>query len=190
MNRLLIDVEAVNALEEWSVYNPGYVLTARPYFNKYEVHIDIGIGRYVVYTEMNDKKVKLSVKILGQKLYAVITGYKNGSTDITFEIKMRNGYPYLSTAPEFANNMLNLVLAANAVLTYGNIVDDNTVRLQGHNEGDDKIIIFRAYDSKVYALSTGFHRSPVGVFSVRGHFRKYKSGKVVWIDEYWKGLTK
>ena len=33
----------------------------------------------------------------------------------------------------------------------------------------------------------GSHGSPSGTFSVRGHYRHYKSGKVVWIEEYMKG---
>ena len=33
----------------------------------------------------------------------------------------------------------------------------------------------------------GSHSSPQGVFSVRGHYRQYKSGKVIWIAQYTKG---
>ncbi|MBR1760927.1 MAG: hypothetical protein IJ741_07085 [Schwartzia sp.] len=33
----------------------------------------------------------------------------------------------------------------------------------------------------------GHHASPKGIFTVRGHYRRYKSGKVVWIQEYKKG---
>lgn len=40
------------------------------------------------------------------------------------------------------------------------------------------------------ALPKGSHASPKGIFSVRGHFRHYKSGKVVWIEEYKKGTGK
>lgn len=36
----------------------------------------------------------------------------------------------------------------------------------------------------------GSHASPSGSFSVRGHFRHYKSGKVVWIAEFEKGKGK
>ena len=36
----------------------------------------------------------------------------------------------------------------------------------------------------------GSHTSCSGEFSVRGHFRHYKSGKVVWINEYRKGTGK
>lgn len=34
------------------------------------------------------------------------------------------------------------------------------------------------------------HKSPEGVFSVHGHYRKYKNGKIVWIKEYKKGEGK
>ena len=36
----------------------------------------------------------------------------------------------------------------------------------------------------------GHHASPRGIFTVRGHYRRYKSGKVVWIQEYKKGEGK
>lgn len=36
----------------------------------------------------------------------------------------------------------------------------------------------------------GSHNSPQGEFSVRGHFRHYKNGKVIWIAEFTKGCGK
>lgn len=36
----------------------------------------------------------------------------------------------------------------------------------------------------------GHHASPQGVFGVRGHYRHYKNGHVVWISEYTKGRGK
>lgn len=47
--------------------------------------------------------------------------------------------------------------------------------------------ILRATRDGVAAIPRGSHASPSGEFSVRGHFRHYKSGKVVWVDEYRKG---
>ena len=41
-----------------------------------------------------------------------------------------------------------------------------------------------------HLMVKGSHSSPSGMFSVRGHFRHYKSGKVVWIAEYTKGCGK
>lgn len=43
-------------------------------------------------------------------------------------------------------------------------------------------------DSKTAAIMPhGKHRSPQGTFNVRGHFRHYRDGKIVWIEEYSKG---
>ena len=36
----------------------------------------------------------------------------------------------------------------------------------------------------------GHHRSPEGIFTVRGHYRRYKTGKTIWIKEYKKGTGK
>lgn len=35
-----------------------------------------------------------------------------------------------------------------------------------------------------------FFPTPEGVFQVRGHFRRYPTGKVIWIDGFMKGVDK
>lgn len=50
--------------------------------------------------------------------------------------------------------------------------------------------ILRSDKGTLTAVPRGSHASPSGIFSVRGHFRHYKSGKVVWISEYKKGEGK
>ena len=47
--------------------------------------------------------------------------------------------------------------------------------------------IFRDIISGSHIPPRGHHASPAGVFSVRGHYRRYKSGKTVWIKPYKKG---
>lgn len=47
--------------------------------------------------------------------------------------------------------------------------------------------ILRKVNGTLLAAPRGSHASPRGIFTVRGHFRRYKSGKVVWIAEYRKG---
>ena len=47
--------------------------------------------------------------------------------------------------------------------------------------------ILRMTNGSPYIAPRGSHASPTGIFTVRGHFRYYKSGKVVWISEYQKG---
>ena len=50
--------------------------------------------------------------------------------------------------------------------------------------------ILRHRGVSVYVGGHGTHASPKGEFSVRGHYRHYKSGKTVWINEYQKGTGK
>lgn len=47
--------------------------------------------------------------------------------------------------------------------------------------------IIRTLNGRVLAAPVGSHASPSYAFSVRGHYRHYKSGKVVWIEQYKKG---
>lgn len=50
--------------------------------------------------------------------------------------------------------------------------------------------ILRQDNGALVAAPKGSHASPRGEFTVRGHYRHYASGKVVWIAEYRKGTGK
>lgn len=50
--------------------------------------------------------------------------------------------------------------------------------------------ILRQVNGVITATPRGSHARPRGEFSVRGHYRHYASGKVVWIAEYRKGTGK
>ena len=52
--------------------------------------------------------------------------------------------------------------------------------------------ILRSINGALSAVPRGSHASPRGIFTVRGHYRHYKSGKVVWVSEYekWTGKRK
>lgn len=50
--------------------------------------------------------------------------------------------------------------------------------------------ILRQDNGALIAAPKGSHASPRGEFTVRGHYRHYASGKVVWIAEYRKGTGK
>ena len=50
--------------------------------------------------------------------------------------------------------------------------------------------ILRSINGALSAVPRGSHASPRGIFTVRGHYRHYKSGKVVWVSEYKKGTGK
>ena len=80
----------------------------------------------------------------------------------------------------------------NAFLWYGNFLDRDKREFSavGKNRNGNKTIVFRPFQNQLYAASVGHHRSPEGVFQVRGHFRRYKTGKVIWIDGFMKELIR
>ena len=47
--------------------------------------------------------------------------------------------------------------------------------------------IIHSVGKQLTVVPRGHHASPACSFTVRGHFRHYKSGKTVWIAEYRKG---
>lgn len=96
---------------------------------------------------------------------------------------------------EQLNVMMILITSyihTNAFLWYGNFLDRDKREFSavGKNRNGNKTIVFRPFQNQLYAASVGHHRSPEGVFQVRGHFRRYKTGKVIWIDGFMKGVDK
>lgn len=73
---------------------------------------------------------------------------------------------------------------------FGNITEDKRIITRRSNTRNRKNITFRKFKESLYAVEFRPHKSPEGVFSVRGHFRKYANGKIIWIDEYLKGKNK
>lgn len=61
---------------------------------------------------------------------------------------------------------------------------------QMKKQGKRTTYILRSVNGALSAVPRGSHASPRGIFTVRGHYRHYKSGKVVWVPEYKKGTGK
>lgn len=70
-------------------------------------------------------------------------------------------------------------------------IDTNHQKKKNSKTKKESIIFIIKKDKqgKIHAVNDS-KRSPKGEFSVRGHFRKYKNGKSVWIDAYTKGNGK
>lgn len=62
---------------------------------------------------------------------------------------------------------------------------------QNKTKRDNTIYLFNRQPSgKIVIRKKGERSAPHGEFNVRGHFRHLKSGKVVWINEFKKGVGK
>lgn len=99
---------------------------------------------------------------------------------------------------EEIQSCLSLYGSVVALMVYGEKVHTQSAgrnkshersRSQKKQSGNYTYILRRGGVS-LYVGRCGEHASPKGEFSVRGHYRHYKSGKIVWINEYRKGEGK
>ena len=195
MYKIFIDEETYNYLREWAEAYRRYAIDCPPVSRKFQIIInnkDFGeITAYVTATRYGYKfslKNKEGQLCKGQSVRTPSGDYDHQLSLIIDDRVEKERHAALI---QIARIYLTAFLHANAFLMYGNVVDDKDIIAAGRNEGADKVIIFRKFKEKLYAVPVGHHRSPEGVFEVRGHFRHYKrTGKIVWIDSYMKGTDK
>lgn len=107
------------------------------------------------------------------------------------------------------NEACSIYFSLMALITYGDGIEysdeelgvlDSAVKenfkarlfVKQHNTQQQSITYLLRRDAKgrLSVGGRGHHSSPKGEFGVRGHFRHYADGKVVWIAEYKKGKGK
>ena len=195
--KIFIDSEASLFLEEWGKTNKRFVIGCPPLSKKFEIIFCLGKKQdYILYAEYTLYGYKYRIKETDGKtlVKGKIFEDENGASDYKLEIDISDAltdFPKLiNHINEVVSGICNSFLLIVAYLMYGNILGEKEYIAAGRNEGGTKVITFRKHNETVYAIHTTAHRSPEGVFSVRGHFRHYKSGKIIWIDEYLKGVDK
>lgn len=139
------------------------------------------------------------------KLYLGIDGRPMGSTMFRLRDDMMwesvPGKNKMKVEKDDLQSVLTVYCSLMALMTYAvppESEQTRTVHKESHKPTRAKIAkpqkhityIIRHSNGTILAAPRGSHASPTGVFTVRGHFRHYKSGKVVWIAEYRKGEGK
>lgn len=139
------------------------------------------------------------------KLYLSMNGKQMGST--LFRLREDNmwatvpGKNKMKVDQDNLQSVLTVYCTLMALMTYAEPVQTERIRTApnaGHKPAKAKIkksqkrttYIIRHCNGSILAAPSGTHASPGGIFTVRGHYRRYKSGKVVWIAEYKKGTGK
>ena len=195
MYKLFIDKDAFFYLAIWAEKYKRFVLDCPPLVKNFDLYFQIKNDDLIHH--MIAQKVYYGYKIrLFEDGKTVIKGRvvrtPNGKNPFNLEYNIINEHLLPdNVTPIEIGKMLGVyvqgLIHSIAFLMYGNVLGDSEYVAAGRNEEDNKIIVFRKYKDTLYAVPTSIHKSPNGVFSVRGHFRKYKSGKIIWIDEYLKG---
>ncbi len=202
MNKFIIDEAANELLECWRIAHAGSIRSciteAVWYFDRFELVFKSKEREISGFCERHNKffEVKLyeqSVRTATLKLRA---SEKLGE-DVTMQMVPNKSLVNMDD-PEQRESMQRMLqqvarnaLTVNALLVVGNLVEpsDRVVSANSVRYKDgDRTFVFRPYKDTCYAVASGSHRAPEGAFPVRGHFRRYKDGKVVWIESYMKGV--
>lgn len=193
MTTYIIDEEAYLLLNEFS----EQYKTATKYCPYFDKKSKVKLKGYDDYTFVSEAvKTGYKFALLGPEKQAVkgkILVDETGTNDFSLKFDITDDR-FFKDEEEF-NVIVQIMqvfctafVEVNCFMWYGNFVENRKLQAAGRNEENNKIITLRKYKDKIYAVPLSHHRSPEGVFSVRGHFRHYQDGKVIWIDEFLKGV--
>lgn len=125
--------------------------------------------------------------------------YKIGASGMLTTIASKDK---MQLEPSDKQSVLTVYCSLMALMAFGNIVKDNEPISKIERVGvphkaqksttkrkkkPTTTYILRKTKTGLQAISRGSHASPGFEFTVRGHYRHYKSGKVVWVSEFTKG---
>ena len=142
----------------------------------------------------------------GNRLTLMLHEDRNKLLDVKFEIRggvlAKTGGRNALTREQF-QDVLTTYCSLMALMVYGNAeAEDDPLEMEikehrsqptqqaTRKQGKRNTYILRRTPKGIQIAHRGSHASPAGIFTVRRHYRHYKSGKVVWIGEYKKGTGK
>ncbi len=200
MDKIILTTEDLKALDGWKdkhqdlVYNNEYPLRA------IEMHI-VSIQTVVKAIRESHTRLKLYISRFGKSFgYCIMTLNDDGKTwKLT---KDTFGHESVSRHDAIAG-VLSMYCSLMAVMIYGSYFPIEKPESEEKEDPEPRKSPakprkkVKGAKSVTYILHRsgnclsvgrqGSHASPTGVFTVRGHWRHYQNGNVVWISEYKKG---
>lgn len=194
MNKVILRTEDVEFLLKWRDMNTDIVrMTPLPMKSCQMRFPDTG---FVINAKANEQTIRFDV-ILGPTPLGRLEFERN-----QFGLcKLKKNKTKLKS--EDIQAVLTVYASLMALFVYGNetvklpeITDEKKKSRTAHEKARKKVHT----DNTTYILTRdgnephvdikGSHRSPSCTFSVRGHYRHYKNGRVIWIEEFTKGNGK
>ena len=196
MNKIVLTAEEIERVFSWRDKHPEFVRSMPNPLSRLRI-ICKESGVEVNGTREADR---LRLKVYSQKRNCGMLEFR----------KLPLGYAKLTKdttkfSEDEKNSVLCLWCTLMAMLVYGDVgrkatpdesqSDERPKKKNGHKKPykreTDHVTYILMGETKSHTRShKGSHAKKSGCFSVRGHFRHYKSGKVVWIAEFKKGTGK
>ena len=191
MDKVALNNDDMNCLLEWRDKNQDLVRTTTCPLKKVKiVAVEVGITLTCIRSER-----ELTVSITQQ-------GKSKGK--MVFEILPFGIYRLVKSSTSIygkddVQSVVTVYASLMALLSFGGDTEKESRQTKSgkKNKSSKKpsktrktkgiTYILKRSGNEAHIVKQGSHKSPQGTFTVRGHFRHYKSGKVVWIEEYSKG---
>ncbi len=195
MDKLILTLDDANAVIDWGNTHEAEILSHPVPLRALEIRlIEIGWSMKGI---REGNEVLFHVNQNGQSLGSCKLTMQGGELCKVTKNRVRADLDDLKV-------LLDLYFAVMAVMAYGwqktdrNKPDEKHERNPSHKlsrqprlkQSKSVTYILRRSRKTISIMPEGRHASPQGEFTVRGHFRHYASGKVVWIAEYRKGTGK
>lgn len=192
MDRLIISETAILPLMQWADKNRNYMRLSREFSNKLELVLAsnkcsisakvIRSADGLIFEIKADSRFVAKVQVKRDAARAQGYAYEIASRS---QMKCKAAEKGLEL---FVNTVVSAYLLGNCYLLYGNLNKDASLYIESRNENQDKIIHIRSAQRHVekhenQRCGEGTHEA----YKVRGHYRKYKNGKIVWVSEHQRG---
>ena len=198
MDKVILSTQDIEWLLEWRDEHIGEVRTMPAPLKAVEIFCkETG---WIIKGFRNGYDLKLHINYTGKSLGS--SKFKIGASGMLTTIASKDR---MQIEPNDKQSVLTVYCSLMALMTYGNMGQVNETvsiseRVPTHHKahsGNAKrntkpttTYILRKTSNGLRAISQGSHASPGCEFTVRGHYRHYKSGKVVWVSEFTKGSGK
>lgn len=208
MDKAILTKKDIDALFEWRDEHKDFVRSMPPSLRGIEIICkDSGFTiRGFRNSDRVDLHLALDGKPLGAAHFEII--YRGNVKQLA-----ARGKNTMKVKPEELQSVITLYCSLMALMAYGcpdisegeeekaaspaaekepkEAKKSNTAKPAKKKKPDDPVTyLMRRGKTGISIHKRGGHAKPNGIFSVRGHYRHYKNGSVVWIDEYKKGTGK
>ncbi len=192
MDRVELSVADVDRLLEW---RDGHLAEVRSFPSPLRaVEIAVRESGYTIKGIRDDHRLDLHIGRYGQRVGNLEFEYAGGG-----QMQLRKNRDEMKQ--EDVQSALTVYCSLMALMVYGerpvmsapdapSRKAPETRKRPATKRQRRTTYILQTRNGKLLASPRGSHASPSGIFTVRGHYRHYKSGKVVWIAEYQKGTKK
>lgn len=179
MDRVILTKEDVKMLFDW---NDGHKVLVRL--------LPAPLKAVEIAFRHNDIRIKGIREERWLKLYVYNGNQKIGKAEfeISADKMLHHRKGQINMTRDSFESVLTCYCSLMAYMVYekSEVVESNQTTVhqaKGVHKGHTTYILKKRYISS----NGGHHASPKGIFTVRGHYRQYKNGRRIWIEEYKKG---